>query len=119
MSNLVLNSLTYVGQGIINGVNRFIEKSAGLVTGFVNLTNRVAFQDKTIVHWKLVIPTLVPEDSECGCAGQVKYTNYLDITVRYDRSTTAADRTAMLTTIRDLVATANFGDSITSLNMTP
>lgn len=119
MSTLVLNSLNYIGEGITNGINRFIERSSGLVAGFRNLTNRVSFGDKTVVAWKLVQPTLVADDSPCGCAGQVKYNNYLDINVRLDRATTAAERTAMLADIRDLVASTNFGDSITSLKMTP
>ncbi len=115
MSNIVLNSLTYVGNGTINGVVSFINRTAGIVAGFRKLTNRVSFGDKTVTAWKLVEPTLVAADSTCGCAGEVRYLNYVDITVRLDRATTAAERTALLTSIRDLVATTHFGDSITSL----
>lgn len=119
MSNIVLNSLTFVGNGILNGVNSFVERSAGLVNAFKTLTNKVTFADRTNVHWKLILPSVVAEDSACGCAGSVQYTNYVDITYRSDRRTTAAERTATLAMIRDLVATTNFGDSITSLVQTP
>lgn len=119
MSNIVLNSLTYVGNGIVNGVAWFINRSAGVVNGFNQLSSRIGYGDKTIVHWKLMLPSLVADDSPCGCAGSVSYTNYVDITARMDRKTTAAERTAILASIRDLVATTNFGDSITSLVTTP
>lgn len=119
MSNIVLNSLTYVGNGIINGIASFIERSAGIVTAFKTLTSRVSYADRINVHWKLVLPSVVAADSECGCAGELQYTNYVDITYRADRRTTAAERTATLAAIRDLVATTNFGDSITSLVVTP
>lgn len=119
MSNIVLNSLTYVGNGILNGVNSFVNRTAGVVSAFRTLTNRISYADKVTVHWKLVLPTVVEEDSECGCAGSLKYTNYVDITYRADRRTTAAERTATLAAVRDLVATANFGTSITDLTMTP
>lgn len=119
MSNIVLNSLTYVGNGIINGLNSFIERSAGVVNGFRYLNNRVTLGDRTTVSWKITDPVLIAADSPCGCAGKVKYTNYVDITLRADRATTADERAAILQSIRDLVATSNFGSSITSLVQTP
>lgn len=119
MSTIVLNSLNFVGNGILNGLNSFIERSTGVVNGFKYLNNRITLGDKTTVAWKLSVPVLVPEDSPCGCAGAVKYTNYVDISLRCDRATSAAERTAILTSIRDLVTTTNFGDSITSLVQTP
>lgn len=115
MSNIVLATLTYVGRGITNGTSLFLEQSAGVVAGFRRLTSRVTFNDKTVVAWKLELPTLVEDDSPCGCAGAVKYINYVDITFRSDRKTTAAERTAVLTSIQNLVASTQFGTSITDL----
>lgn len=119
MSNIVLNSLTYVGNGIVNGLNSFIERSAGIVNGFRYLNNRITLGDRSIVSWKLAVPVLVAADSPCGCAGAVKYTAYVDVVTKFDRAATADERAAILQSTKDLVAHANFGASITSLVQTP
>lgn len=115
MSNITLNSLVYTGNGILNGVASFINRTAGLVTGFRVLSSRVTYNDKTLVAWKMQKPELVAEDSECGCAGALKYTNHFDIQVRLDKRATAAERAAILKDIQDLVLTTQFSESVTSL----
>lgn len=118
MSNIVLSGLTFVGSGIVNGVALFVERSAGIVSGFRKLTSKVNYADKTNVHWKVELPTIVAADSPCGCAGEVSYINYIDVSARFDRRTTAAERTAVLDMIQDLVASSQFEASITSLVLT-
>jgi hypothetical protein len=117
MSNITLNALLYAGQGILNGVASFVNRTAGVVNGFSTLTGRVNITDnkKTVVGWKLTLPILVAEDSPCGCAGAVARTSIVDITVRYDRSATAAERADVLKRVQDLVLTTQFAQSVSSL----
>lgn len=116
MTTIVLNSLNYVGNGILNGVSIFWEKAAGLVNAFSPLTCRINFnKENTNILWKLVVPVTKADDSACGCAGEVVRTTYVDISVRLGRTATAAERADVLARVRDLVAHASFGSSITSL----
>lgn len=116
MSNIVLNALTYAGEGIVNGISRFTEKSAGLVAGFRRLTSSIGFTSaKTTVKWKLVIPTIQTEADACACPGSVLQETYVDITVRFDVKATQAHRDDVLAEIQDLVATTQFAGSISTL----
>lgn len=119
MSNIVINGLTFVGNGIIAGLNSFIERSAGIVNGFKILNNRVTLADRSVVSWKFVLPKVIAADSPCGCAGQVKYTDYVDIVFKFDRATPPADRLAYLELVQDLVLEQHFVDSVTQLVSTP
>lgn len=115
MSNLTLNTLTYVGNGIQNGIASWINRTAGLFAGFKTVSVQQSANDKIRIGWKVALPQLVAADSPCGCAGQVKYIDHADITIRIDRKTSAAERAAILATVRDLVASTQFGESITDL----
>lgn len=116
MSNIVLNGLTYVGNGISNSVSHWYERSAGLVSGFRWLTARVIYGAREVTtNWRLSIPVLAAEDSTRDIPGTVLYINRTEVSVRYDRRATAAERTATLQAIKDLVASAQFESSITSL----
>lgn len=118
MSNIVLNSLTYVGTGILQGVSWFWERSAGIVSAFRSLSCRINFADKrSNVQWKVVLPVTKAEDTACGCTGEVLRTAVVTITVHHDQLATVAERTATLTSVRDLVASTPFGESITSLTL--
>lgn len=114
MSTIVLNSLNYVGQGVINGLSHFWERSAGIVNGFRHLQNSIGLsQDKTHVKWKLTVPYLVEEDSSCACTGAKQYEDTLvDIVVRFDKKLPAAHRDATQTSIENLVVTQQFRDSV-------
>lgn len=118
MSTLVLNSLNYVGNGILNGVSMFWEKSKEIVNAFSPLNCRINFnKENTNVLWKLVVPVTQVDDSACGCAGEVVRTTYVDIAVRFGRAATAAERADVLARVRDLVATTAFGSSVSSLTL--
>lgn len=118
MSTIVLNSLNYVGSGILNGVSWFMERSKGLANAFSSLTARVGFtKDKTNVLWKLVVPVVKETDSSCGCAGEVVRTTYVDISVRMDRAATAAERDDVKVRVQNLVASPQFAASITNLDL--
>lgn len=116
MSTIVLNSLNYVGNGVLNGISQFIERSLAVVSGFSNLTARISFNPtKTVVAWKLTVPVIGGEASACACPGDVLRGTIVDISVRFDRGATSTERADVLTRVRDLVATSQFGDSISSL----
>lgn len=118
MSTIVLNSLNYVGTGILNGVSHFWERAAGLVNAFSQLTARVNFNTtKTNVAWKLTIPVVKEDDSACGCTGEVVRTTIVDIVARFDRSATSTERLDTLDRIQDLVASSHFVNSITNLDL--
>lgn len=116
MSNIVLNSLNYVGSGILNGASNWWNRAAGLVNAFGHLTARVNYNPtKTVVGWKLTVPVVATEDSSCGCVGEVVRTTLVDIQVRFDRGATAAERLSVKEQVEDLVASSQFGTSITDL----
>lgn len=115
MSTIVLNSLNYVGVGIQNGVSWFRETSAGIVSRFSLLTNRINFgPTKTTVAWKLVIPVVV-EPAEGCCSTTVYDDTIVDITVRYARDIPAANRTDTKLRVQNLVASTPWGDSVAGL----
>ena len=116
MSNIVLNTLTYVGTGILNGISQWWERSKSLVNAFSLLTNRISYNpSKTVVAWKLTVPVVREADSACGCAGEVVRTTIADIVIRFDRNATAAERLDVKERIEDLVASTQFASSITDL----
>lgn len=118
MSTIVLNSLNYVGSGILNGASMFWERSKGIVNAFSQLSARINMtQERTNVLWKLTLPITVASDSACGCAGEVERSTTVDISVRLGRAATAAERADVLARVRDLVASTQFGSSITSLDL--
>lgn len=118
MSTIVLNALNYVGEGIVNGISWFREKSVGLVAGFRTLTARISYNPtKTVVAWKLVKPVVATESTDCVCAGEILREAIIDITVRLDREATQAERDAIVEDIEDLVATTQFKGSITGFVM--
>lgn len=116
MSTIVLNSLNYVGEGLLNGISHWWERSVGLVNAFRHLTNRINYgATVTTVAWKLTLPVVKAEDSACGCEGEVVRTTIVDVTARMGRDASPAERADTLAQIQDLVASSQFAASITSL----
>lgn len=120
MSNIVLNAVTYVGEGFINGATRFMNRSASLLSGFSSLFGRVNQGGKRVeVRWNLTIPVLIPEDSACGCAGEVQFITYAQIQVKFDAKATASHREDVYERIADLVGSAPFVSSVKDLTLVP
>ena len=116
MSNIVLNAVTYVGEGIQNGVTNFINRSAELLSGFSSLVGRVRNQNKRVeVRWNLAIPVLVADDSPCGCAGEVRFITYVELSVKFDQRADHAHRTDVYSRLLDLVAAAQVESSVVDL----
>lgn len=120
MSNIVLNAITYVGEGFVAGATRFMNRSASLLSGFSSLYGRVNTGGKrTEVRWNLTIPVLVPEDSACGCAGEVKFITYAQIQVKFDAKADAAHRLDVYTRMVDLMGSLPVASSIKDLTLIP
>lgn len=119
MSTIVANLLNYVSDGIANGISRWTERSAGVLAYFRAITasvNSVASSQRTNVKWKVTLPFPDAEPSSCPCPGEAPASpTIVNIDVRFDSRVPAAYRTAVLTTIKDLVDSAQFADSIEDL----
>lgn len=68
----------------------------------------------TKVRWKLKLP-VVSEDPSCACPGGLNHTSFVDIVVTLAPQASTVERTAIQTSISDLVASPEFQASITSL----
>lgn len=118
MSTIVLNTLSYVGTGILNGVSYFWERTGGIVSSFSSLTSRVNFsQNRTNILWKLDIPVVSDEASTCACPGDVLRSTIVDVNTRFDRTATVAERLDAYERLVDLVASPEFKASITNLQL--
>lgn len=122
-----LNSKIYAFAGVVGTATRYAYRALGLPQLFswvtaavVEKTTGKATQGKsqpktTSVRWNLrqVIP--VPEDSSCGCEGDVKAQNTAYIEFVIDGASDAAARADLLAQVQDLVLTAEFTASVTNL----
>ena len=119
MSTIVLDSLNYVGEGIVNGISRFVERSAGLAKYFGHLTSSVLVNTKAErvnINWKLVKPFPATPPEECPCDGQVPYIDTIvDIRIRMDDRAPPAYRENIVDEIQALVLTAQFTGSVETL----
>lgn len=119
MSNIVLNSLTYVGEGFTNGIAYFYNRTAGVIAGMRRLQNRQTLsKEKVATHWKLTLPYIVEADSACGCKGDQLYLDSIvDISVSVDKRLPEVHREHLLQSIKDLADSIQFDESI--VNQTP
>lgn len=115
MSDIVLNSLTYVGNGITNAVSYWYERSKGIVAAFSTLTCRVSYNpSKTVVQWKATIPVVI-EPAEGCCTVAPMSNTIIDVTLRFDRELPSAERVDALTRLQELVLKPEFTGSVTNL----
>lgn len=115
MSNITLNTKSYVGAGLIAGVAAWVERSAGVLTGFSNLRASIKTDSKVRIKWDFDLPIIAATDSSCGCAGELKRTGDVTVSIRLDPSMTTAERTDLADRLKDLVQTSQFRDSVISL----
>lgn len=122
MANLTLNTKTYTGQGITNGVTTYLETSAGVASGYSPLTAvvRPSSDGKapSRISWKLKVPVVAS-----GLAGVPDGTVLrfieVDITARSAPLATAAEMTHVALAVKDLAATTVFQSSLASLVQPP
>lgn len=117
---ITLNSKTYNFVGFDkNGVSIYQETSAGVPSGFSYLTCRIIPASSTVpakVRWRLTMPVVAAADSSCSCVGSVLRTySYDEGRVDIPSTSTSAERTDFATRLGDLVDTAAYQASITTL----
>lgn len=122
MSTIVLNSLDFVGDGMIGGgTYRFTERSAGVPAYFRVLTESVTANPKSgrqNILWKLELPFPETAPTDCPCPGQAPYLpTIVRVEIRCDGRADATYRAKIKQDIQDLVLTTQFVDSVT--NLTP
>lgn len=114
--NFTLNTKVYSGVGF-NANNQSVYKytGAGMPSGFSYLTASVKTGTGTAastVRYNLSVPHVATEASTCACPGTVISTDYVRIEVSVPSGSTLADRQNILLSIRDLVGTVAFKDSV-------
>lgn len=117
---ITLNSKTYNFIGFDkNGVSIYQETSAGVPSGFSYLTCRIipaTANAAARVRWRLTMPVVATVDSDCGCAGTViRSYSYDEGRVDIPSTSTSAERTDFAARLGDLVDTAAYQASITTL----
>jgi len=115
MSNITLNTKTYTGDGIFNGLASWTERSGGIAASFSRLTQSLVINSMARIRTKLVMPIVATESSSCACAGDVVRTADADISVRLHPGMTLAERTDFADRLQDLVASAQFRAALISL----
>lgn len=119
MTTIVLDSLNYVGEGLLNGVSRFIERSAGIARYFRQLTNSVNYNktsERTTVKWKLVLPFPATTPAVPLGDGEAPYVDTIvNIDVRLDGRAPLLYREDIVDAIQSLVLLTPFTGSIESL----
>lgn len=118
MTNIVLNTKTYSGNGVINGTATYTDRSAGTAAGFSPLTGAVALGGGSAlsrIRWKLAVPVITTEATPCACPDDVIRVGDVDVVVRFAKGATVAERTDLADRLKDLVSSAQFRASIISL----
>lgn len=119
MSNITLNTKTYTGAGFVNGLVSWIERSAGIASGFSPVRSSLRTDPqkdgKVRGKWDIEMPIIATESSACSCAGDVLRVADAVISFRLDKGLTLAERTDFALRLKDLVASAQFQASITNL----
>lgn len=121
MSNIVLNTLTYNGDGIQpNGISRWTNRASGVVAYFKALTASVRSSKgaRAVVKWKLVHPFPDADPESCPCEGQLPYQDTIvDLEFRFDPRASTAYRTAVRLAVKDLLALSQMTDSVDDLTL--
>lgn len=105
---LTLNTKTYAGAGVANGVTSYVERSAGVASGFSTLTSSLRIDSMVRGKVVLTLPLIAPEATACACPGDVVKSGEAQILIRLDKKLTTAERTDLRLRLKDLVASAQF-----------
>lgn len=121
MANIVLNTKTYNGGGVLQGTAIYTERSAGVasafsgLSGLVQLASSASKDAKTRVRWKFDVPTISAEATPCACPGEVIRVGDADVIVRFSKGATLVERTDVADRLVSLVSSAQFRASLISL----
>jgi hypothetical protein len=115
---ITLNSKVYNFAGYdTNAVSDYQETTTGIPTAASDLTNRVQQGNGKVVRvkWRLIVPIVATEGSECSCAGDVLRTTHVNIEYTLPTTSTLAERQDVRLRIASLVANAQYIASIDNL----
>lgn len=120
MANIVVNTKTYSGLGVVNGTAQYVERSAGTASGFSGMSAIVQLAgsskgSKTRIRWKFDVPVITAEATPCACPDDVIRAADVDVIVRFAKGATVAERTDITDRLKDLIASAQFRASLISL----
>lgn len=122
MANLTLDTKTYTGQGITNGITQYVETSAGVASGYSPLTCQVRPSSDgkapSRVTWKLKIPIVASSIAGVPDGTVLRFAE-VDITARMAPLATSSEMTHVSEAVEDLAATAVFKASLASLTQPP
>lgn len=117
MSNIVLNTKTYSGSGIQNGVAAFVERSGGIAASFSQLKMSERIDTKIRGKATLDLPVVATEATSCSCPGTVLRVADANLQFRMDTTMTTAERTDFADRLKDLVSSAQFRAMIINLEV--
>jgi len=117
--SITLNTKVYSYDGFTNqAISQYSDRSSGVPAGFSPLTAKVEDggpASNTKVRWKLKVPVVAAEDSECSCAGSLLREYIVDIVFTVPPGSTTAERTDIMDRVQDLAANAQFVASLVNL----
>lgn len=116
---VTLNTHVYNPAGLLSGVARWIDRTAGVLAGFSVLTQR--YKDPTTgvqtkIDFSLSIPVIATADSVSHETGELVRTNSVTVSAWVASTSTLAERTDLYLRLKDLVATSLVSDAIENLN---
>ena len=118
MSTIVLNTVPYIGRGLLNGTAKYVSAATTLARYVRTLTGRVNLgQNVSATRWAVDVP-IVPgvDDPSCPCPGELPLrSSMIEIVVRSDARAPAVHRDDVLATLQALVLKSEFTDSVTQL----
>lgn len=107
MGNLTLNTKTYNGAGLSNGVARYYERSGGVPASFSEASSSLRDENgKWRGLGKLNVPVVATEATACACPGVVLEASDAQFSFRIDPLANLAARTDLYLRFKDFVGTA-------------
>lgn len=119
VANVVLNTKAYAFSSDTQGIITWLDKSGGIPTGFQRLT--ASIKEPTSVgspyriQLGLVKPVVAAADSACSCVGDILRQSTLRVTIEVPSNSSAAERTDLGLSFKDLAADAQIQAMITGL----
>ena len=107
MSNLTLNTKTYNGAGLRDGVAEWYERSGGVAASFSKADASLRFSaGKWRGLGRLSLPTVLDASSACGCEGDLASLSDASFTFRIDPKASPDAREDLYLRFKDYVASA-------------
>lgn len=109
--NLTLDSKVFSPDSNSVGVAVWKNRDSGFVTGFKTATAKVTSDgsaNKAVsrVRLSLKLPVIASESSTCTCEGDLLRTNQVSVDFILANASSVAERTSLLTSLKEYLATA-------------